>query len=307
MKLEYRVQTAVSEVEPLLNQVRQDCPELLDLFPRPIEDIAVVCGGNLSVHVMKLVDLTEAKAAVHLRDHFKLDDSELDVQSTNGYLGLLVCQGSRAFVFCDPSLGEACFRFTLAHELGHLFNEYMPKFSQRGQLGLFEPARETHFAHRDGVESVAQGLDGTVEELRSLIEQQRRHGWSLNEVKANAFAAELLAPVREVRRLILGSPQRDERVSLVMERFGLSNRAAEIRVDELIEPARVGWLFGGLQGQRGWNSSGNGSGVKGTKAVTTPLQVAMGLVVMARFGHTTRSGLRDLVARSFRPTPQWSQ
>lgn len=243
MTASYRLQKAVGEVEPLLEQVRQDSPELLEGFPRPVEDIAIVSGGDLSIHVAKLDDLTEAKAARYLRDQLGITGSGLDMGNTKEYLGLLVCLDSRAFLFCDPGLGDACFRFTLAHELGHLFNEYIPSFSRREQLGLFAATSATHFAHRDSSISVAEGLEGTMAELRQVVQQRRGRDW-LNEVKANAFAAELLAPEREVRALVAGLDQENERVARVAERFGLSRRAAEIRVAELLAPESVGWLFG---------------------------------------------------------------
>lgn len=44
-----------------------------------------------------------------------------------------------------------------------------------------------------------------------------------------------------------GLDQENERAARVAERFGLSRRAAEIRVDELFASERVGWLFGILR------------------------------------------------------------
>ncbi len=69
-----------------------------------------------------------------------------------------------------------------------------------------------------------------IEEYSRL--RSDRKAW-LREVVANACAAELLAPHREVGRLLASLPQGTDPQAAVQSHFGLPRRAAEVRLADL--------------------------------------------------------------------------
>jgi hypothetical protein len=239
----FRINAAVGEVRPLLDVLRVNAPTLLTEFPRPLEAVAKAGADKVSVHVVALEQLSTESIARHLRDEFRRRDARV-VEDADALHGFLYCEGFAAFVFVDPSYGEACARFTLAHELGHLVIEYWPRVAPAEQTSLFvgsaASAEPKFMACRDTMLELAPALDRATP-------AQVRAGRALREVKANAFAAELLAPKDEVIRRVRNVRDRAERVQVVISSFGLSRRAAEIRVDELFPQAdpRQGDLGGG--------------------------------------------------------------
>jgi Zn-dependent peptidase ImmA (M78 family) len=73
-------------------------------------------------------------------------------------------------------------------------------------------------------------------DTRSLLDSlQREQKEKYKEIKANFFAAELLMPMEEYRRIGHEYPGagQEELTAALMKRFGVSRSAAAIRVEEL--------------------------------------------------------------------------
>ena len=104
--------------------------------------------------------------------------------------------GARIVLWVNGTHAAVRQRFTLAHELGHL----RCRHDARIEVDTFET------------------LAGKTTDSR--------------EIQANAFAAELLAPVAGVRAMIDGEPTLDD-VVLIAARFGLSTIAALYRLNTL--------------------------------------------------------------------------
>jgi hypothetical protein len=190
-------------------------------------------GGWVTIHL--IVGLNEGAVSRWLATERALRSPELPETGGRELFGFLYCAGARAFVFVDPSYGEACARFTLAHELGHLFLEYRPLFDRSATQGnLFAMPPPANFFRRDGADTLARAIDsGSASAADVLLAEKNAPPARLNEVIANAFAAELLAPVDEVQRTVSGAIGLDAYVERVEKKFGLSRRAATIRVLEI--------------------------------------------------------------------------
>jgi hypothetical protein len=114
----------------------------------------------------------------------------------------------------------------------------MPKLAASKQASLFGGA-EQHalFTRRDTPDELDARFDGRPgESVRAPQASRRSTTVDGSEMRANAFAAELLAPRDEVRRRLSGVERRDEQVALVRERFGLLMQAATFRVDDVLGP-----------------------------------------------------------------------
>ena len=130
-------------------------------------------------------------------------------------------------------------RFTIAHELGHLFLEVEPEFSQSesegGELGLwFSDGRQVHVVSRC---SSTKGLlppgPGTIKAAPV--------GPDLREIKAHHFASELLMPHEGVKRLvrqlvgaggIRTAGKLDELVRAISQQYDVSIAAARLRAEK---------------------------------------------------------------------------
>ncbi len=128
--------------------------------------------------------------------------------------GMLVRQGSRAFIAVNAAQSVTRQRFTIAHEIGHyLLDEVRP-------IWVDKNIRPIQVSFR-------RGSGGTP----------RSYQWP--EVRANRFAAELLMPTKWVKHefAALDSTGVDwsdeEPIRLLADRFGASLQAMVIRLLEL--------------------------------------------------------------------------
>ena len=128
------------------------------------------------------------------------------------------------WVLLETKYGPENEAFTLAHEMGHLAKEFLPmRMVGRSQLELFDGACSAEFLHADP--------PGNVGAVPSSKETRLQRAAWLREVVANKCAAELMAPYSAVTQMLRGV--RGGAVELLMRRFGLPRRAAELRVGEL--------------------------------------------------------------------------
>jgi len=232
--VDWKHRNAEQEVDALLQAVARQDASLLDVFPRPVEDLLTTV---FAVAFESYRNLSGRAIVEILRSIYRIENDELLENGDAPLAGYTFARGDFAVIFSESSFGEDFERFTKAHEAGHLVIEYWPRVANSKQPTLFgvEPG-PVLYARRDprshifmsGSEERSEGV--SPDDYRRL--RADHEAW-LREVKANGFAAELLAPHREVRQVVAGLPFGVRRVAAVRSRFGLSRSAAEIRLAEL--------------------------------------------------------------------------
>lgn len=128
-----------------------------------------------------------------------------------GLSGFAYQKNGMKFIGVSTADGTERQRFTLAHELGHLF------------------------LHKDDAMRYDQGL-------MMLRNEHSSDGTDIKEIEANRFAAELLMPEEELRRDLAESPSIDFMVDSSMtkkyvkklaEKYQVSPRAMNVRITTL--------------------------------------------------------------------------
>ena len=234
MNLTWKHHKAEEEVASLLQRAAHVDPDLIQAFPRSVEDLLcavlpVSFESHSALDARTIVDV--------LGDVYGVDHRELLADGNPAFAGYTFARGERAVVFSDPRHGEGFERFTRAHEAGHLVVEYLPILARAGQTSLFggEAAPAT-YARRDPVGHLFLGdgpaASGAVNRDDYLRLRADQSAW-LREVVANGFAAELLAPYRGVCELLVALPPDADSAEALRTRFGLSYRAAEVRLADL--------------------------------------------------------------------------
>lgn len=235
MIVDWKHRKAESQLEPLLRRAAALDPELASAFPRPVKDI--LCA-SLAVSFESHRALTARVVSAVLSDVYGVNDREALPQGDSPLAGFSYARGDVAVVFSDPQYGDGFENFTIAHEASHLAIEYLPRLLAPQQVELFgDASKPTFYARRDPPEHFFVGKDPAPapgSDLWSEYARLRadRNTW-LREVVANACAAELLAPHRELGRFVRSLPSGADHHAEVRARFGLSKRAAEVRLAEL--------------------------------------------------------------------------
>jgi hypothetical protein len=233
--VDWKHKKAATEVEPLLKRAARLDPELVSTYPRPIKDI--ICAA-LPVAFESHRRLTVGTVVQLLGDVYGVDRRDLLADGDGPLAGYTFGRGETGVIFSDPQYGQGFERFTVAHEAAHLAVEYLPALARSRQAELFGGAPAPAFyARRDppghifvGTGEAPSGTSDLVTEYARL--RSDRRAW-LREVVANACAAELLAPHREVSRLLTSLPQGADLQAAVQSHFGLSRRAAAVRLADL--------------------------------------------------------------------------
>jgi len=162
--------------------------------------------------------------AEHLIRTLKVQKPPVDVEEVAKFLkvpivemhlgsdvsGMLVTNAKSASICVAETDAETRRRFTVAHEIGHLFLRHQ-----------FEPGEHVHvdrgnFISHRGVRA-SQGIDP-------------------KEIEANQFAASLLMPITLLRGELAQIPQRplfDTHVMQLAKRFNVSEQAMTIRLSGL--------------------------------------------------------------------------
>lgn len=234
----------VREVALVLRTVAAQDPDLAGKLPRPLKQV-ISLGCDVRPEPINVC--FEPKEGLHasyvtrtLHDKFKVRDDSLRDDATDTLGGYLYAAGTRAFIFYETGHGEGFERFTIAHEAGHLFRELVPLLATARQGSLFEaPAEPKVVAARDTPGHLLRALDEPLDGDGSLLAEYQRHKAIVREKKADGFAAELLAPFGEVRRLVTQHPnlEPEHYVALLQERFKVSRKMARVRLAELSEDA----------------------------------------------------------------------
>lgn len=215
MDVKQRHRIAESQVEKLLRAARRHAPELTRVFPRPLDQLAGMSTDDLRICFESSPLVTDKFIQQKLHEKYGIRRTVAHARDRE-YYGHLSCRGKVVVIFYSTGFGEQCARFSVAHELGHLFLEYVDTFAASGQHKLFEDKEEPSLVAADATDASS---DVT----------------SFRERKANWFATELLAPYRQVGIVLRDVKDRAERVAGLCSYFGLSRKAAQIRVDELFE------------------------------------------------------------------------
>lgn len=210
MSADWKRRKDEENVDLLLRRVARADADLLTAFPR---DVAAILSSTLTVSIERIEGLNERVVSKALGEHFDID---FDGRDEAPLAGFTYARGSLIVIFVNPSWGPQAERFTLGHEAGHVVVEHLPRMNQRSLFG--EKGEGNFYAHRDPPGNMFLGTTGRAE---------------IREVVANGFAAELLAPHQEVRRLLAGVADEAVRIDKVRGTFGLSKAAARIRVSEL--------------------------------------------------------------------------
>lgn len=235
MIIEWKHRRAEAQVEPLLDSAARLDPDLVQRFPRRIKDI--VCA-SLPVAFESYRGLRAATVVQILGDAYGVDHRELLADADGPLAGYTFARGNTAVIFSDSQYGEGFELFTLAHEAAHVAVEYLPILARSQQAELFGgPSGPVYFARRDPPSHIFVGNAAAApgpSDLRADYARLRadRDAW-LREVIANACAAELLAPHREVGRLMSSLAAGTSCALALQTHFGLSRRAAEVRLTDL--------------------------------------------------------------------------
>jgi Zn-dependent peptidase ImmA (M78 family) len=243
LRLKWQHKLDVSAVDGVLRTVARQDAELAKKLPRPLRKV-ISLGCDVSKDLIINVcfedkaGLTAGHVVETLRGKYKVEHDALpdEKEKLGGYFYGI---GTRAFIFYETQHGEGFERFTIAHEAGHLFLEFVPMLASR-QQSLFEvSAKPVMFAARDTPGQLLHALDSFHQADASLIAEHRRRKRDLREIKANGFAAELLAPFQAVQKVVDEHPNKDHEhyVALLEQTFKLSRTAARVRLAELAEDA----------------------------------------------------------------------
>ena len=213
-------------------------------FPRVIEDI-ITLGTDVNVNFVPTEGLHAGFIVQTLRDRFKIGDKDLDDDDGRHFAGYTYAfkDGDRkiAIIFSDRQYGEPARRFTLAHEAGHLFREFVRDLDNEKQGKLFgPPSAPKLMVARDPLGYVRRGFDASPEDAAALSAEYKRRNLGperLREIKADGFAAELLAPFSAVQQMLRENPgrEREDYVELLRDRFHVSRTMARVRLAELVE------------------------------------------------------------------------
>jgi Zn-dependent peptidase ImmA (M78 family) len=140
-----------------------------------------------------------------------LDITEIRYEPLESFEGALLTTPERdvGSILVNESSGPERRRFTIAHELGHYLNVWHTPTSEAGFMCAKQDMRVGSFTIKPGL---------TVHERQ--------------ELQANQFAIELLAPRKQVEQLTSDEPSLTEALT-IGDRFELSKAAATRRYAEL--------------------------------------------------------------------------
>jgi Zn-dependent peptidase ImmA (M78 family) len=207
MKLEWKHRQSEKEVFPVVHSAFLCDKSIVTSFPRSINTI-LCCSFPISFESRK--SLRTSMIMDILQDVYHVYDSGVMDEGDIELAGYTFARGGYAIIFSDPQFGEGFERFTISHEAGHLITEYFPLIANSCASRIFE------------VRDPKEHFFGNTEQIKEK-----------REVIANLCAAELLAPYKEVGRLFSELPSHLDPVDAVKDHFGLSRRAARIRLLDL--------------------------------------------------------------------------
>ena len=151
---------------------------------------AILAQAYLDCAVVPLAGLTDRMAMQYLMQDWRVNAVGEQFDETPQAGGLYVAEsGAPRWIFVEPSDGEPRQRFTVAHEIGHLWLEAIPALERHAaSVGSLVPTD-------NGVTLLRYGRCALTR-TGALTAADKR------ELNAHDFAAELLMPLEGVRRII---------------------------------------------------------------------------------------------------------
>jgi Zn-dependent peptidase ImmA (M78 family) len=211
MRRSWKHHQAAKEMEPAIKEIRRRGADTLTVCPRNIEHIISL----FPVAIEKHENLTLSIVSNTLQQKYGVRGFHASEDVRLG--GYVVASGGSAVIFAETSRGDRYTRFSLAHEFGHyMLEHFLILDAQSAQYSLFD----FDVSSCDRLE-----ISDTNPTLERSVGRRRRY--DLREVRANAFAAELLMPYDEILR-----HARTAEVHLE-DLFGVSRAAVEIRLKDL--------------------------------------------------------------------------
>jgi Zn-dependent peptidase ImmA (M78 family) len=244
---EQRHRIAHDVVEAFRSKVQRTHADLYT-YPLTLDALTVMISETYPIAVHQIADLDIHKVSHAIRSL----GGELTTSTLDNYMalaGFLYAHRGGGAIFIERGDSHERRKFSLAHELGHFINDYYHpiylKYESSNTIPLFQEeqtvqVRQVVSARCTKGDIFGGGEPETVEvrspDTRLLLDElQREQKEKFKEIKANFFAAELLMPIEECRRLEFenhGLTQQELTLTL-MKRFGVSRAAAAIRVEEL--------------------------------------------------------------------------
>ncbi|MFL5614810.1 MAG: ImmA/IrrE family metallo-endopeptidase [Gemmatimonadaceae bacterium] len=233
------VKRAQSEVASLRHRLLMLQPAI-DLERKV--DVAEIASVACDCELVFVSQLSEARVFSVLQNDYGVDVGSA-LSPTHASLAGALCVATNGFfrwIFVRDEDSQERKRFTIAHELGHLFLEAMPELeraaaslrshffpsSELTELRLFSRCSETELTVGPRTES----------KIRTSLT-----GDDLREIHAHHFAAELLMPYEGVRLLVASRSgsrgirshaELDQLVIAVAERYCVSIAAARLRLEK---------------------------------------------------------------------------
>lgn len=207
-------------------------------------NVAQIASAVCDCEVLLVPQLSEARVVASLRDTYGVDVSQIVSVEDASLAGALCVASNGAFrwimVRAEDSLERQ--RFTIAHELGHLFLEVEPELQHKAvAVAAFagDSGPELRMFSRCAVTESPEPASRPIQAGRSALSPA-----ALREIKAHHFAAELLMPYEGVKRLISKyggasgirtGAERDRLVSTIAAQYQVSSAAARRRVEKDFE------------------------------------------------------------------------
>lgn len=199
MSAKHYLTTAHNDVAPLRKRLN-DFGFVSDV-DRAI-DVVDLARGVCDCEVVLVSELSEARALAILRDEFAVDVTGVSAASESPLSGALCVAnaGSLRWILVREEDIYERQRFTIAHELGHLFIEVEPEIERLAVMPtasvLSSSATELRIFNRCSTEEPVSGP------LRVATASESFTKADLREIRAHHFAAELLMPYEGVKRLL---------------------------------------------------------------------------------------------------------
>lgn len=211
-----------------------------------VEDLA---SGVCDCQVVVVSQLSEARALQVLSDDFGLDVTGASAVSDAPLAGALCIAnaGALRWILVRKEDSDERRRFSIAHELGHLFIEVEPELERmavRPVANLLPQSEaEIRIFNRCSTTHPTFAMHDVVPTSKAFSKAD------LREIRAHHFAAELLMPYEGVRRLIghAGGVRGirttfdlNQLVNTVAARYVVSGAAARLRIEKDFGTAPIG-------------------------------------------------------------------
>lgn len=261
MRYEQKHRIAEKVVDSFRTKVQRTHADLF-CYPLSLTALSVMISETypIAVHEITRLDIQKIHAMIS-RCGGSFTPSVLDAYTA--LVGFLYAHRGGGMIFIEREDSEERRKFSLAHELAHFLNDYYEPFYLRYEASNTIPLfaedrtalmqqvvaarcseRDIYGDHAPEVKRIAS-LE--VKKIVQAIRREERERF--NEIRANLFAAELLMPLEECKRIEHECLKTNLDIATeLIKRFGVSRQAARYRVQELQLGAVEEELFDGKMG-----------------------------------------------------------